>query len=747
MGQIIKDENKKGCNFQKASCTLDASIKIYSHRVDDTWAGSLRILENLSRNGGGNGDYDEDGDDRDDEETDASKPHRVAKVGSKSTSARLGLTNTIEKNPKTLNMARVEGESTTDPMFQKMSMAFDEGGAKGMLMNNLRVSPDSCSMVFSSIAPSSETEAKASTVNASSHSSTVVSNNALRDLLTRLNVTPVSLANSTICPGLAEYRSNIGMNAGVLNAFTPLPDPTLANLSAPDSERMEYPSSSAALAPESIAEEDTYSGGDDYGGDDDDNEYGGGDNDGEDMDTDMPAADNSASASVSAPGTSKWAQLFGGAPLDGSATPASAGSSANNSPTKQQQLVERTAHSLEWNSLGVSNANDYSFFNMNSLVNGSGADGNKWAGSRHWKFATRKARAPLSETTDGVNLEANTVVVAKPRTLKAKSVLFNFSDNTPLDQALFAAPVVTKRKANSTVFSDAVLAKQATEAANGAYKLPEDSKIQLQDLCRLFLRPNMIAPPANMLPFFQPRSGSGDKAAGSKYSLSGSLSGKDDLIWGVLANKESTVLESVSVEHVVDTDHYMTESGDILYNGHDDGGDDDDNEHYGGGDYDDNNNDDDNNHADDVVASLTSSLATGLQINSSKLVQAARTVGKVNVGYATSAKLVNVRKLKTDLWSAIEHSAEYQAPPTKVVDENKENMSGRDRRNAAGAVTADKYETLSFQNVVKGVATAPATKQKDASLSFYFISLLHLANEKNLCITGNAMMNDLRISK
>ncbi len=36
-------------NFQKASCTLDASIKIYSYRVDETIACTYRVLENLSR--------------------------------------------------------------------------------------------------------------------------------------------------------------------------------------------------------------------------------------------------------------------------------------------------------------------------------------------------------------------------------------------------------------------------------------------------------------------------------------------------------------------------------------------------------------------------------------------------------------------------------------------------------------------------------------------------------------------------
>ncbi|RYY69879.1 hypothetical protein EON63_23210 [archaeon] len=48
MGKLIRDETRT-VNFQKASCTLDASVKIYSNRVDDTYASSHRILESLSR--------------------------------------------------------------------------------------------------------------------------------------------------------------------------------------------------------------------------------------------------------------------------------------------------------------------------------------------------------------------------------------------------------------------------------------------------------------------------------------------------------------------------------------------------------------------------------------------------------------------------------------------------------------------------------------------------------------------------
>lgn len=40
---------KKRVNFTKASCTLDASVKIYSYRVDDVHLTSYKVLANLNR--------------------------------------------------------------------------------------------------------------------------------------------------------------------------------------------------------------------------------------------------------------------------------------------------------------------------------------------------------------------------------------------------------------------------------------------------------------------------------------------------------------------------------------------------------------------------------------------------------------------------------------------------------------------------------------------------------------------------
>jgi condensin complex subunit 2 len=46
------NENDKRINFTKASCTIDASVKIYSYRVDDVYLSSYKVLANLNRSDG-----------------------------------------------------------------------------------------------------------------------------------------------------------------------------------------------------------------------------------------------------------------------------------------------------------------------------------------------------------------------------------------------------------------------------------------------------------------------------------------------------------------------------------------------------------------------------------------------------------------------------------------------------------------------------------------------------------------------
>ena len=65
---------------------------------------------------------------------------------------------TLESNIDAINMSRVDSAFDIDPLFHKMSKTFDEGGAKGMLLANLAVSPDGPQIVFDSKADSIEGE-------------------------------------------------------------------------------------------------------------------------------------------------------------------------------------------------------------------------------------------------------------------------------------------------------------------------------------------------------------------------------------------------------------------------------------------------------------------------------------------------------------------------------------------------------------------------------------------------------------
>jgi condensin complex subunit 2 len=110
-------------------------VKIYSNRVDDTYSSSHRILESLSRNGTSHAD--EGHDDVDDGGAEDGEAPEGGRKKATKTSTRLNIATTIERNVSALNAVKLENDVAVDPMFHKISKAFDEGGAKGMLMNNL----------------------------------------------------------------------------------------------------------------------------------------------------------------------------------------------------------------------------------------------------------------------------------------------------------------------------------------------------------------------------------------------------------------------------------------------------------------------------------------------------------------------------------------------------------------------------------------------------------------------------------
>ncbi|KAJ3188888.1 hypothetical protein HDU85_004602 [Gaertneriomyces sp. JEL0708] len=119
-------------NFQKASCTLDGCVKIYTSRVDSVDSETKKLLSGLVETHSRNSQ--EDGADADDDEgEDEAKPKRKR-------ATRSG--NTLEKDIANLNVKKFDLEFNVDPLFKKTSADFDEGGAHGLLLNHLSISRD-----------------------------------------------------------------------------------------------------------------------------------------------------------------------------------------------------------------------------------------------------------------------------------------------------------------------------------------------------------------------------------------------------------------------------------------------------------------------------------------------------------------------------------------------------------------------------------------------------------------------------
>jgi condensin complex subunit 2 len=83
------------------------------------------------------------------------------------------------------------------------------------------------------------------------------------------------------------------------------------------------------------------------------------------------------------------------------------------------------------------------------------------------------------------------------------------------------------------------------------------------------------------------------------------------------------------------------------------------------------------------------------------------------------SKRVNIQRLKTDIWGNIRTNMPSVEPENSPVA-----ASSPDPSKGTVPQTA-----LSFQDMICELAAGDEVRQKDVTLPFYFICLLHLANE------------------
>ncbi|KAE9616795.1 putative condensin complex subunit 2/barren [Lupinus albus] len=136
----VEEEGDTETNFQKASCTLEAGVKIYSLRVDSVHSEAYKVLGGMKRAGQ---EAEEDTHLEGDNVVSGQEESR------KETKKKLSPLSTLESSFEVLNVKKFDAAFAVDPLYRQTTAQFDEGGAKGLLMNNLGVY-GGCRVLFDS---------------------------------------------------------------------------------------------------------------------------------------------------------------------------------------------------------------------------------------------------------------------------------------------------------------------------------------------------------------------------------------------------------------------------------------------------------------------------------------------------------------------------------------------------------------------------------------------------------------------
>ncbi|KAI0644168.1 condensin complex subunit 2/barren [Trametes meyenii] len=132
---LLRNNTDNSINFQRASCTLDGCVKIWTSRVDSVGTETGKLLSNLANEGQPDDDDDGHGSDAGGSAGPSQGARKRKAYRSEST---------LAKSAAQLRNKKLDLEFSVDPLFRKTCADFDEGGAQGLLMNHLglTVTPD-----------------------------------------------------------------------------------------------------------------------------------------------------------------------------------------------------------------------------------------------------------------------------------------------------------------------------------------------------------------------------------------------------------------------------------------------------------------------------------------------------------------------------------------------------------------------------------------------------------------------------
>ncbi|KAG6546966.1 hypothetical protein Mapa_011582 [Marchantia paleacea] len=146
LSDLVKNdsEDEGRTNFQMASCTLETGVKIYSYRVDSVHSEAYKLMGGLSRNVNDSSRTEASNKSHNENENDCNQESNPMATGPRKVTG-----TTLESSYEALNAKKIDVAFNVDPLFHQTSAQFDEGGACGLLLNNLSVYRG-CEIVFDS---------------------------------------------------------------------------------------------------------------------------------------------------------------------------------------------------------------------------------------------------------------------------------------------------------------------------------------------------------------------------------------------------------------------------------------------------------------------------------------------------------------------------------------------------------------------------------------------------------------------
>ncbi|EFN54475.1 hypothetical protein CHLNCDRAFT_135132 [Chlorella variabilis] len=609
---LIREEGGQQTNFQRASVTLDAGVKIYSYRVDSVHTDTFKILGGLGRASK----------DTEDEEVGELGDGGVGEEAGRRRrrTHELNPEATLESSLEALNVKKFDLAFTVDPLFHKTSAQFDEGGARGLLLNNLSVFRG-CDIVFDSmdvpekvLDGAQQLDPRATVDLGGLHQQLAALQlasgaerisptlDAILELLDESPAEEAAAEAEEFVAQVAAAASSSGAGAPTLAlpwarrgeaASAPLPEEGDAQAAeAEGGEGGEQQAGEASM--EGVVAEyahaaapDPADAGEDYGYDDG-GDFGGGYDEYSDEEAQHSAMPGGEQAAAEAEA--------GGA---GQAAAAAAVHTEVLGEDAIQWLIEAGSNSMVTRAKG-------------------------WAGASHWKY--RAVPQPVAEEEEGG--EEGVARPKKRSTARRKNDPLDFVALMERQEAEAQAPdfeLMPRREAGA-----ARRPRRAKPAAKTL--LPEDHHYKVENLNRYALRPRnaIIAAP-------------GEAAAGTAEA-------------GAEGAAEQPAFD--------DADGFGDFGG---------GGFDDDDDDGGEGGY-------DGGWGDlgDAFSGLE-----GMEGEHADMVQATRRVERVEVNYSRAAKQVDMRSLKELMWHGM-HSVEGVPPSPDTVLQFQDVLSTVPERNAAG---------------------------------------------------------------